>query len=154
MVRRVASLMLCSLLLLPSCNKKSPVSNKGEPATRDSGTVSLRPALPFFMDGSAIGSALNAKGEVEKDDTMVQAGAPVYLTLHLHESPPGLQVGAVWSHDGKVLTHEVKQANGGKVFTFVLSSAKLAPGKYRVVGYWGANVAADKKFEIVSKAKT
>ena len=162
---RFISLMLCSLaLFLPSCRKESPAPTKGAGTTTSvipenennrsvDARVVLRPKIPFFMERSTVGSTLNPKGEVESDDTMVRAGAPVSLTLYLKESPPGLQVGAVWYHDDKALRHDVKPANGAKILTFTLDGRKLAPGRYRVVGYWGGNVAADKQFEIVGKAK-
>ena len=88
------------------------------------------------------------------ESTSFRPGQPIYLTMVLTESPPGLQTRAVW-HDpkDKVIRTDQKKMNGAKVATFTLSEVKLKPGKYHVVGYWGGNLAADKTFDIVAASK-
>jgi hypothetical protein len=163
-MRRAAVLLALLALVLPSCGKrgKESLQPKREgtavlPAD-DAGksenvAISLRPATPFFMIRSTVGDAVNAKGEVEKDNLKVAAGTAVHLTLYLKESPPGLQTGVVWYKDERPIRREVKPGNGQKVISYTLDDAKLQPGKYRVVAYWGGNVAADKRFELVPRAK-
>src|SRR3954451_2181220 len=164
MLRRVVVLLaVLALMVLVSCRKEGtgPIAPKREgtaviPADESTRNevdrINLRPKTPFFMERSALAETLNAQGAVESDNTTIHAGSPVYLTLYLKESPPGLQTGAVWYQGERALRHDVKPAAGAKVLTFTLNEKKLAPGKYRVIGYWGGNVAADKQFEIVAPA--
>ena len=113
----------------------------------------IRPDVPSFIEKSLLGSKLAADGTVETEETTFATGAPVSLTLRFRESPAGLHGGARWyTTDRKPFAHEERPMNGGKVVTFTLKS-KLKPGHYRAEGYWGGNLAADKKFEVVSKKK-
>lgn len=163
-MRRAVILLLALSIVLPACQKKEPSPTK----PRREGTavipedeskkevderINLRPKTPFFMMKSTLGDRLDAKGEVESDNATIEAGSPVYLTLYLKESPVGLQTGAVWYKGDKAFRRDVKPAAGAKIITFTLDDKKLEPGKYRVVGYWGGNVAADKQFEIRPRAK-
>lgn len=108
---------------------------------------------PYFMKKSLLGSKLGADGNVAEEKKTFQKGEPVYLTLLLKDSPVGLQTRATWLRDGdKAELHtEIRAMNGAKTVTFALGDPNLKPGKYRVIGYWGGNVAADKPFEIAAK---
>jgi hypothetical protein len=163
-MRRVVIVLLALAVLLPSCRKEgkstlqpkregTAVLPEDEKGKKEDTRIDLRPKTPFFMLRSTLGDTLNPKGEVESDNTAIHAGTPVYLTLYLKESPRGLQTAAVWYKGDKAMLKEVKPAGGAKVLTFTLDGKKLEPGKYRVIGYWGGNVAADKQFEILPRAK-
>ncbi len=163
-MRRAALLVALFALLLPSCGKggKETLQPKREGTAilpeNDAGKkenvpISLRPATPFFMVRSTVGDAVNAKKEAEKNNLKIATGTAVHLTLYLKESPPGLRTGVVWYKDERPIRREVKPGNGQKVITYTLDDAKLQPGTYRVVAYWGGNVAADKRFELVPRAK-
>ena len=108
---------------------------------------------PYFMKKSLLGSKLGADGNVAEEQKVFKAGEPVYLTLILKDSPAGLQTRATWlrESDKFELHTEIHAMNGAKTVTFALADPKVQPGKYRVIGYWGGNVAADKPFEIVAK---
>ncbi len=163
-MRRLLVIALALVILLPSCRKegKAPIPPKGREGTaalpedeagkNEDARISLRSKTPFFMFKSTLGDRLNAKGEVESDNATIASDTPVHLTLYLKESPLGLQTGAVWYKGGKAFRRDVKMANGAKILTFTLDGKDLSPGKYRVIGYWGGNVAADKQFEILPKA--
>ena len=139
--------------VITSAGSGSPVVTRVTPSPvkgRLSGVI--RP-VPSFIEKSLLGSKLAADGTVETEEATFAAGAPVSLTLRFRESPTGLQAGARWyTNDRKPFAHEERPMNGGKVVTFTLKS-KLKPGHYRAEGYWGGNLAADKKFEVVSKKK-
>ena len=107
---------------------------------------------PSFMQKSLLGSKLDAQGNVTEEKATFRKGEPVCLTMILKDSPAGLQTHVTWLRgDGAELHSELREMKGAKVVTFALADPNLPPGKYRVVGYWGGNVAADKPFEIVAK---
>jgi hypothetical protein len=161
-MRTLIVIMLLSLAIA-ACTKREVITSGGS----DSPVVTrvtpspvkgrlnavIRPDVPSFIEKSLLGSKLAANGNVETEEATFTAGSPVSLTLRFRESPSGLQAGARWyTTDRKPFAHEERPMNGGKVVTFTLKS-KLKPGRYRAEGYWGGNLAADKKFEVVSKKK-
>ena len=110
----------------------------------------IRPSARF-LESATLGAKLGADGAVADEVTSVDAGKPVYLTLKLRESPPGLQTHAVWQDEkGKELAKEMRQMNGAKMVTFAMTKP-LAPGHDKVEAYWGGNLAADKPFEVVKR---
>ena len=83
---------------------------------------------------------------MSEDKTSFSKNDPVLISIWLNESPNGLQTSAkVLDMNGKQLAEQRKPMNGAKTTTFNLGKQK--PGQYRVVGYWGGNVAGE--FEIV-----
>ena len=151
------------VLALASCKKsevittessQSRVANGVSPSpVKGRANVMIRSNVPSIIEKSLLGSKLGPDGNVETDQATFEAGQPVSLTLHFHESPPGLQAGAKWyTTTAKPFEHEQRDMNGGKIVTFTLK-AKLKPGSYRAEGYWGGNLAADKKFEVVERKK-
>jgi hypothetical protein len=113
----------------------------------------IQPA-PQFIDHSLLGAQLGPDGMVSKETDSFTPGEPIYLILVLRESPPGLQTSAVWSNaEKKQLRVERKQMNGAKVATFSFRDPKMKPGHYRVVGYWGGNIAAEREFNVVAGHK-
>jgi hypothetical protein len=103
---------------------------------------------PQVLDGAHLGATLGADGRVSSETTTFKKGEPIYLTLDVHESPVGLATEAAWQDaKGKELARERHEMKGAKTATFALKTP-LAPGRYKVVGYWGGNIAAEKPFEV------
>ena len=104
-----------------------------------------------FLDSAKIGAKVGPDGAVSEETVLFEEGQPVYFTLKLRESPPGLQTHVVWfDPKNKELGKELHQMNGAKSVTFAMIKP-LAPGVYRVEGYWGGNFAAEKTFEVMKK---
>ena len=139
----------------PSASGKASAGKKVVPSDARNAKVDtvIHPA-PRYVDQSLLGAQVGPDGKVTSESTSFRAGQPIYLTMVLTESPPGLQTRAVWRDPkDKIIRTDQKKMNGGKVATFTLNEVKLKPGKYHVVGYWGGNLAADKTFEIVAASK-
>jgi hypothetical protein len=113
----------------------------------------IDPVGTAVIDRMVVGTQLGPDGTVTQQSRSVTAGAPIYLTLRLRDSPVGLRTSAVWldSH-GQQVTREQKDMNGLKIATFALTQT-LPPGTYRVQGYWGGNIVGDVKFEVLPKPK-
>ena len=158
-MHKFGTVILCGLSLLAAAcqQQREPAASKTgvKPGDVRNAKVSevIQP-LPQFIDHSLLGSKLGPDGLVVAETASVAAGEPIYLTMFLRESPPGLQTSAVWTTmDKKPLKTERKVMNGAKTVTFGLNNPKMKPGRYRVVGYWGGNIAAERQFEIVAKSK-
>ena len=154
-MRRLIAILACAAAL-GSCSKTETASpGKRKVVTtvipeNEKGVkkkVFVKPA-PDILDKSALGSRLAPDGTVSEESGSFKPGEPIALTIWLKQSPAGLATSATWfdAHDKKI-SHEQRAMNGAKMTTFVLGQ-KLAPGKYRVEGYWGGNVVADKSFEV------
>jgi len=89
---------------------------------------------------------------VSQETDHFEPGQTVYFTLRLGDSPVGLKTNAVWYAGEKIISTDQKEMNGGKLATFALT-AKLPPGRYRVEGHWGGNLAAEKTFEVGPASK-
>ena len=155
MLNRAAA-VLCGLVLVIGCNPSREAGPGKSGATtgtipsdaRNAKVDSVIHLLPQFIDQSLLGADLGTDGKVKTESDTFRAGQPIYLTMVLRESPPGLQTRAQWRDaKEKVIYADKKNMNGAKMVTFTLKETK--PGRYHVVGYWGGNIAADKKFEIV-----
>lgn len=156
---RIHALLVLPLVAVVACGgretkmttRAGSVTPENEKKKREDDFVHLDAGL--FMKKSLLGSKLGADGNVTEEKTTFVKGEPIYLTLLLHDSPAGLQTHVTWLREGdkKELHSEFHNMNGAKSVTFALADPKLEPGKYRVIGYWGGNVAADKPFEIVRK---
>ena len=111
--------------------------------------VEKTPAVPPFIDGSSIGPKLAPDGTVVGEIRVFKTTDPIHLTLRFHDSPKGL-VAAIVINDAKyhLLYREERPMNGAKVVTFTVPPKKLKPGKYRLEGYWGGNVAVEYGIEV------
>jgi methionine-rich copper-binding protein CopC len=155
---KCVTVIVCALVLF-GCQQKSGGSRPGlttrvQPTDASKMKVNevIQP-VPQFIDHAAFGSELNASGVVAKENLSIPEGSPAYLTMVFRESPAGLQASAVWTRVDKTpVSTERKEMNGAKAVTFTLSQ-KLKPGHYKVVGYWGGNIAAERDFEVVGKRK-
>ncbi len=107
-------------------------------------------ALVEQTTDARLGNHANPLGIVIEERDTFKSGEPVILSMTVKESPAGLQMSAVWEDvKGNKLDQDRKTMNGAKVATFAYAGKKkLAPGEYRVVGYWGGNVAAEKNFKV------
>ncbi len=161
-MRKFVTVALCVMSL-----SGGACEQKGTAPARRTGTTTVQPSdvrnakvstviqpAPQFIDHAILGSQLGPDGMVAKESLSVTAGQPIYLTMVLRESPPGLQTSAVWTTmDKKPLRTERKSMNGAKVATFGFKDPKMKPGRYRVVGYWGGNIATQREFEVVGGGK-
>jgi hypothetical protein len=158
-MRKYATVALCSIALI-ACQKTETTSpstsaRRGtQPSDVSNAKIKelIQPA-PQYIDRAFVGDELGPDGIVKQESETIPAGQPVYLTMVFKESPPGLQARAVWTnHNKETIRTERKDMNGGKVATFAMSD-KLKPGRYKVVGYWGGNIAAEREFEITAAPK-
>ena len=119
-------------------------------STADVDTL-IKPSEPkLFVDKTRIGATIGEDGAVNADALEFQAKAPIYLTMWLVQSPDGLQTSAhLYDAKDKEVAVDRKPANGAKVVTLKLAPKNLKPGKYRVVGNWGGNIAAEYPVTIV-----
>lgn len=86
---------------------------------------------PVFMDSANV----SVQGDIAT------------FTMNLRESPKGLVTRATWKDArGKELSSETHAMNGAKTVTFTKKGLK--PGRYKVEGWWGGNLAAETPFEI------
>jgi hypothetical protein len=136
--------------------KKPAVPVKVLPA--DASKASVKKTVPLditALDRSAMGSKLDAAGNVAESKEVFKAGEPVYVTMWLRLSPGGLQT-SVRFLDAK--KREVgwpkEQMNGAKFATFKLDTARLAPGEYTAICYWGLDDERDYKFRIEKPVRT
>lgn len=154
-MRKPIAILACALALAV-CRGKEPASTKpGKVTTKlipeqvsGKKDVVIRPDVPNVLDKAMLGSALAADGTVAEETLQFKQGDPIALTIWFKQSPPGLNAGAIWyGAKDEAFERQKRPMNGEKVVTFALAK-KLAPGKYRVEGYWGGNVVADKSFEV------
>ena len=151
---KYATVALCAVPVVACQKSDSPAGSKAGPGSvqpkdmRGARVNVLVQPVPEFL-----GSELGPDGTVSKESTSIPAGKPVYGTMLFRESPKGLAAIAVWATiDKKAVSAERKEMNGSKIATFALSG-KTKPGRYKVAGYWGGNITAEREFEITSAAK-
>jgi hypothetical protein len=161
-MRKYVTVALCGgVLLVGACEQKGPapsqrkVTTRAQPSDVKNAKVSTVIApVPQFIDHAVIGSQLGPDGTVAVENLSIAPGQPVYLTMFLRESPAGLQTSAVWmTMDKKPLRTERKVMNGARVVTFGFKNPKIKPGRYRVIGYWGGNIATEREFELLGSGK-
>jgi len=159
-MQKCLTVILCGLALL-GCQQKSAAPARAgakarvQPSDVSNAKVSevIAPA-PQFIDHVVLGTDLKQDGTVATENLSVPAGRPMYLTLFLRESPPGLQTSAVWmDKNKKPLRTERKVMNGAKVTTFAFNDPKAKPGRYKVIAYWGGNIATEREFEVLAVQK-
>ncbi len=149
-------LLYAAPLLIVSCRRETaqPPAAKKTTAAQD-----LRNAKVNKVVGTAVveqstdarlGNHANPQGIVIEERDTFKPGEPVILSMTVQESPAGLQMSALWEDaKGNKLDEERKTMNGTKIATFAYGGKKkLVPGEYKVIGYWGGNIAAEKKFKV------
>jgi|SRR5947207_15856716 len=127
----------------------------GQPT--DLRNAKIKETLPIeftVVERSALGSRLDAAGNVVESQDTFKPGDPVYVTMWLKTSPSGLQTSVKFTDpNGKQTAWPAKPMNGAKVATFKLDTAKLAPGEYKAECYWGANSEHEYTFKIAQAGK-
>jgi hypothetical protein len=153
----VSFVILYAAAILPvACNRET--ATKSSTAAKV-GAVDLRnakiketisTAVVEQTTNARLGSRANPDGLVIEEKSEFKSGEPLVLSMTVKQSPSGLQMSAVWRDDkGKVLDQERKDMKGAKIATFGYGGKKLKPGNYAVTGYWGGNIAGEKKFRVV-----
>jgi hypothetical protein len=160
--RNMVAGVICVLLIV-SCRRETPATSAkpAGPAATKAGTApqDLRNAKVDKVIGTAaveqntdsrLGNHANPEGLVIEERNTFKRGEPVILSMTVTESPAGLQMSAVWEDaKGNKLDQDRKTMNGAKIATFAYAGKKkLTPGEYKVTGYWGGNVATEKKFTV------
>jgi hypothetical protein len=144
-----------AVLLLVACHREAPPQSRHvvvKTVPTDARNAKVNTLIPItpprVLEGARLGGTLGADGRVSAETATFKKGEPVYLTLDIHESPVGLATEAVWQDaKGKELARERREMKGAKTVTFAMKKP-LAPGRYKVEGYWGGNIAAEKTFEV------
>jgi len=149
---------IAALLFIAACQREAPPQStaprrvvvKTIPSdARNAKVNALIPMTPpRVLDGARLGATLGADGRVGAETATFKKGEPIYLTLDVRESPVGLATEAVWyDAKGKELARERHEMKGAKTVTFAMKTP-LEPGRYKVEGWWGGNIAAEKTFEV------
>jgi hypothetical protein len=149
--------------LIAACQRETPPAAKKAAVpvkvkTADASKALMNKTIPLditALDRSAMGSKIDADGNVMESKEVYKAGEPVYVTMWLRLSPGGLQT-SVHFLDAKQreVAWPKKQMNGAKIATFKLDTAKLAPGEYSAICYWGLDDERDYKFRIEKAVRT
>jgi hypothetical protein len=149
---KYATVALCAIAFV-ACHQSETTTSTGvkpganQPSDVRNAKISEVIPPPRYVDHATLGTDLGADGIVAKESDTFTAGEPVYLSMFFLQSPPGLQAGAVWTTADKKPVHtERRSMNGAKVATFAVTGLK--PGRYKVQGYWGGNIAAEREFEV------
>lgn len=99
---------------------------------------------------SHLGGAVGADGKVTADKDTFKSGEPMYVTVTLRDAPKGVELATRWyDAKNKQIHEDKKELLGQNTATFAWSGKKLKPGKYRVVSYWGENIAGEHAFTVV-----
>lgn len=120
-----------------------------EPANLSGKSVDdVIPLIAPVAKRCAVGTQVDANGVVSAKAAAIERDVPMFLTIWLAESPENLQVSMrIRDSDNEEVANVMKAAKGAKAITLKLDQ-KLDPGKYRVEGVWGGNVACEQEIEI------
>ena len=142
-------ILLAAATALLSCQREATPSNP--PSTTQTTATTARPqnlgkakvneVLPMNGAESLVQSKL--------DKDTYKSGEPVTVTLTVKDAPKGIELRTQWyDAKGKQIGQEKKELMGQNTATFQWTGKPLKPGKYRVVSYWGENIAGDHEFEV------
>jgi len=162
---RRAVFVAVALAALVSCRRQEPIapttysrSTPAKPAVVAAPPANLQNKRvdqsiplggPVLIDEKGIGPKLGPDGNVSGEVKTFKTTDPIHLTMKFHDSPHGLQSSI--TVDGLQGTHhyrDQRSMNGAKVVTFTVPAKKLKPGRYKVDGYWGGNLAAEYEVEV------
>lgn len=146
-------LLYAAALLIVSCRRETtppaPPKTTTAVVSQDLRHV-VGTAIVEQTTDARLGNHANPQGIVIEERNTFKPGEAVILSMTVQESPAGLQMSAVWEDaKGNKLDQDRKTMNSGKIATFAYAGKKkLVPGEYKVIGYWGGNIAAEKKFKV------
>jgi hypothetical protein len=156
-MRRTASILLLSTSLVFACQRKPEAVTQTAPSTattaQDLSKAKVNTVIavgqPEVLTQAKLGSKVGQDGNVTEEKLSFSRADPIYLTMWLKESPPGLQTGVRWfDSKGMVVSEERMPMAGAKVATFKLGVKGPKAGDYRAVGYWGGNIAVEYDFKV------
>lgn len=133
------------MMALVFCQREATLSNPPTTTTTtrpaDLGKAKVNEVLPMSGAESLVQSHL--------DKDTYKTGEPIVVTLTLRDAPKGVELRTQWyDAKGKQIGVDRKELMGQNTATFPWSGKPLEPGKYRVVSYWGENIAGDHAFEV------
>lgn len=151
---------LIALVLLAACKKEEapapapaqPTSTvtalSGDPQDMKDKNVDTVVTIPLdVVPQCYAGSVLGGNGAVSKGSTTFGPKDPIYFSMWLKESPAGLRVSVKVLDDKEKETNVVSQdAANLKIATLTIPAPK--PGKYKLEGYWGGNLACESRIEV------
>ncbi len=157
--QRIIIFYAVAVISVASCRRQEPAAQAQretvqrtttEVVPQDLSKAKINTVIAIDNSGAVnrarVGATTDQAGLVNEDKTSFTKDDPVLISIWLNESPNGLQTSAkLLDMKGKQLAEQRKPMNGAKTTTFNLGKQK--PGAYRVVGYWGGNIAGE--FEIV-----
>jgi len=153
-MRRTACIVLLSISLVVGCQKKpEAAATSTTTSVQDLSKADVKTVIPVgqpeVLTQSKLGSSVGKDGNVTEEKLSFKRVEPIYLTMWLKESPPGLQTGVRWfDNTGIVVSEERLPMNGQKVVTFKFGVKGPKAGDYRAVGYWGGNIAVEYSFTV------
>jgi hypothetical protein len=104
---------------------------------------------PDVLSRCEAGSQLGPDGLVSLPSDTFRAADPIHLSMWIKEAPEGLQLAmrVLDAEDNEIGIAHRDDAGGAKAITMNVGE-KLAPGKYKLEGYWGGNLVCEKAIEV------
>jgi hypothetical protein len=137
-----------ALLLLTACRRETVVPAEPQKTTETVTTTSAAP--PEDLRAEKIDTTITIP-PAPVSNCQVKASfkpsEPIDFTMQLTEAPAELYV-SVRVFKGKEEVGFVRAPAEGKQ-SVTLRIPKLAPGKYKLEGLWGGNLACEKEIEVV-----
>ena len=158
--------MRCAVLLLAivfaACRYEPPPAEGPRPQLRQR-TVWQRTDLagkkvtqkfvlqPKVLTRCEAGSQLGNDGLVAQPAAEFRENDPIYLSMWLAEAPEGLQLAlrVVDDEENEIGTARRDDAGGARAATLEVGEP-LKPGRYKLEGFWGGNLACEKSISVVS----
>ena len=105
---------------------------------------------PRVLSRCEAGSQLGNDGLVVRPMAEFGENDPVYLSMWLAEAPEGLQLAlrVVDDKENEVGTARRDDAGGARAATLQVGEP-LEPGRYKLEGFWGGNLACEKAISVV-----
>lgn len=152
---------LAIALVLAACRYEAPPREGPRPQLRQR-TVWQRTDLtgkkttqkfvlqPRVLSRCEAGSQLGNDGMVAKPAATFRENDSIYLSMWLAEAPEGLQLSmrVLDAGGNEVGTARRDDAGGARAATIHVGEP-LGPGKYKLEGFWGGNLACEKEISVV-----
>lgn len=105
---------------------------------------------PKVLSRCEAGSQLGNDQLVSAPSSTFRSGDPIYLSMWLAEAPEGLQVALrVLDAEEKEIGVARRDDAGGLRAVTLQVGEELAPGKYKLEGFWGGNLVCEKQISVV-----